>query len=289
VTTTLATRDSAQLMERAVIQGDLSQLEPEERVAYYRRVCESLGLNPYTKPFEYLQLDAGGGEKKLVLYARKDCTDQLRDINHVSVTKLEHRRAEGLYIVTAYVVDAEGRTDSAIGAVPIVKEGGQWKTSSNGKRYFEGNGTFIPLTGEALANAIMKAETKAKRRATLSLCGLGMTDESEIDSIPGARAVPMTEVHFDGQTDIQPESTQDGDAARQEAWNAWQRVAMEADELQVPHKELTSDAPIEKVKRWTVALQERVAVDKPVQPPADAEKTAPRDPGTGEVIDDTPP
>jgi hypothetical protein len=32
----------------------------------------------------------------------------------------------------------------------------------------------------------MKAETKAKRRATLGLLGLGMTDESELDTIPAA-------------------------------------------------------------------------------------------------------
>jgi hypothetical protein len=37
------------------------------------------------------------------------------------------------------------------------------------------------LSGEALANATMKAETKAKRRLTLSLVGLGFLDESEIE------------------------------------------------------------------------------------------------------------
>ena len=36
----------------------------------------------------------------------------------------------------------------------------------------------------------MKAETKAKRRATLSICGLGLLDESEVETIPGAHAVP---------------------------------------------------------------------------------------------------
>src|SRR6185312_3719783 len=35
----------------------------------------------------------------------------------------------------------------------------------------------------------MKAETKAKRRVTLSICGLGMLDETEVDSIPDARRV----------------------------------------------------------------------------------------------------
>ena len=35
-----------------------------------------------------------------------------------------------------------------------------------------------------LGNALSKAVTKAKRRATLSICGLGMLDETEIASIP---------------------------------------------------------------------------------------------------------
>lgn len=66
-------------------------------------------------------------------------------------------------MVVAYVKDRSGRTDCATGAVPL------------------GN-----LKGEALANALMKAETKAKRRATLSICGLGLLDETEVGSIPGA-------------------------------------------------------------------------------------------------------
>ena len=47
------------------------------------------------------------------------------------------------------------------------------------------------LKGEAYANAIMKAETKAKRRATLDLLGLGVLDESEADSIPNATTVAI--------------------------------------------------------------------------------------------------
>jgi hypothetical protein len=40
-------------MEQVVIGGDLGTLAPAQRVAYYRRVCESMGLNPFTKPFAY--------------------------------------------------------------------------------------------------------------------------------------------------------------------------------------------------------------------------------------------
>ena len=37
----------------------------------------------------------------------------------------------------------------------------------------------------------MKAETKAKRRVTLSISGLGWTDETEIESIPNAKKVEV--------------------------------------------------------------------------------------------------
>jgi hypothetical protein len=43
------------------------------------------------------------------------------------------------------------------------------------------------LAGESLCNALMKASTKAKRRAVLAVCGLGMLDESELDTVAGAR------------------------------------------------------------------------------------------------------
>jgi len=98
-----------------------------------------------------------------VLYATKTATEQLRKIYGVSVEKIEQQYRDDIVITTVTVRDKTGRTDGATGAVNI----------SN-------------LRGDALANAVMKSETKAKRRATLSICGLGMLDESEIETIPGA-------------------------------------------------------------------------------------------------------
>ena len=43
--------------------------------------------------------------------------------------------------------------------------------------------------GGNIQNAEMKAVTKAKRRLTLSLCGLGWLDETEIETIPDAQPV----------------------------------------------------------------------------------------------------
>jgi hypothetical protein len=148
--------EASKIAEMVLLRGDLSALTHAERVRYVIRVCESLGLNPLTKPFEYLQLNG-----KLVLYALKGCTDQLRRIHGISVTQLTEVDRDDVYIVTVHVQDRTGRTDISKGAVNIAN-----------------------LKGDALANAIMKAETKARRRATLSICGLGLLDESELETIP---------------------------------------------------------------------------------------------------------
>ena len=155
--------NAGDIMERVIAVGDLSKLQPEELVLYYNLTCESLGLNPLTRPFEYITLNG-----KLTLYARKDCTDQLRSLKRVSVAIVDRQRIEDIYAVTARATMPDGRTDESIGAVSI---GG--------------------LKGDNLANALMKAETKAKRRVTLSICGLGMLDETELETIPaGARSEP---------------------------------------------------------------------------------------------------
>lgn len=183
MTQTLAPQDSASaLMEKVIIGGDLSGLTSDQRVAYYQHVCASVGLNPLTKPFEYLELDG-----KLILYARRDCTDQLRGIHNISITRLERERMDDLYVVTAYATRPDGRSDTAVGAVPLAKEDVEWRWNQQaGKNLPKKLGTFSALSGDALANAVMKAETKAKRRVTLSICGLGITDESELDTMTGA-------------------------------------------------------------------------------------------------------
>lgn len=157
------TRNNIELLEKVVVEGDLSRLTPQERVSYYARVCDSLGLNPYTQPFGYIVLNG-----KLTLYAKREAAEQLRALRGISITKEEHDQRGDLYIVRAYGRDKTGREDVATGAVSIAG-----------------------LKGDALANAVMKAETKAKRRLTLSLAGLGWLDESEVDSIPDAKHVKV--------------------------------------------------------------------------------------------------
>src|SRR5512143_310603 len=98
--------------EIVLIHGDLSVLTARQRVDYYGKVCESVGLNPLTQPFQYIILN-----NKLTLYARKDATDQLRKIHGISVSKLERDLTGDVYSVTAYGHDKDNRIDSSIGAV----------------------------------------------------------------------------------------------------------------------------------------------------------------------------
>ena len=142
-------------IESALMDGDLSKLNPEEKLAHYQSVCETIGLNPLTQPFQYITLNG-----KLKMYALKGATDQLRKIYHINCEITKTETTEDIYIVTVKVTDSKGRTDEDMGFAKI-----------------EG------LKGDLLGNAILKAVTKSKRRATLSMCGLGMLDEDEIKSI----------------------------------------------------------------------------------------------------------
>lgn len=144
-----------QAVESALVMNDISKLTPQERMAYYNAICESVGLNPLTKPFAFLQLQG-----KTVLYATKDCSEQLRKIHGVSTQIISKGVENGMYVVHVRARDKTGREDEDISVIPL----------SN-------------VTGSDLANLQMKALTKAKRRVTLSICGLGILDESELDTI----------------------------------------------------------------------------------------------------------
>jgi hypothetical protein len=145
---------NAEVVSKVILNGDLRGLSPVQKVDYYNGVCKTVGLNPVTKPFDYIVLN-----QKEILYANKGCAEQLRNIHAISIKVVDREKIDGVYIVTVEATNAAGRTDSSTGCLNIEN-----------------------LKGESLANAFMKAETKAKRRVTLSICGLNMLDELEVQS-----------------------------------------------------------------------------------------------------------
>lgn len=153
-------------LESVLMRGDLKALSSSEKVSYYKKVCDSLGLNFLTKPFEYITLN-----NKEVLYATRACTEQLRLIHGVSLQIVKREQIGDVYIVTANAKNKEGRIDESTGCVAVKG-----------------------LSGDALANAFMKCETKAKRRVTLSICGLGFLDETEVETIREVVVEPARQI-----------------------------------------------------------------------------------------------
>ena len=138
-------------IERIALSGDLSKLTEDQKVVYYNAVCASVGLNPLTNPFEYTILNG-----KLRLYPRANAADQLRQAHCISIHLTNRQLIGDTYHITASADSPDGRHDEATGVV--------WVKG---------------LSGEGLANAYMKCETKAKRRVTLSMCGLQGFDSDE--------------------------------------------------------------------------------------------------------------
>jgi hypothetical protein len=157
-----------------VMRGDLAGLSPEQIVQYHGHLCKSLGINPLTQPFGLIQFTDHGKQRK-VLYAQKNCAEQLRDKFGVSITKAEITYDSDSGLIRAFVEgrNQKGRTDAETGII------------------FARN-----VTGQDRANLEMKALTKGKRRLTLSLCGLGMMDETEVDDLKAVQHVDI----FTGKT-----------------------------------------------------------------------------------------
>jgi len=149
------------IVANVILNGDLSKLSGTQRVEYYNGYCSRLGLDPYTKPFDLLKLNG-----REILYCTRSGAQQLNKLHNVShqITSREINEMAGVYVVTARASLPDGRFTESLGAANI-------------------NG----LKGDAWGNAAMKAETKAKRRATLDLLGLGVLDETEIETIPAAK------------------------------------------------------------------------------------------------------
>ena len=158
----------AKVMESVVMRGDLSGLGPEARTRFYVQMCEGLGLNPASQPFAYLRLNG-----KEILYATRGATDQLAAMHRVNRRIVDGPKVidlAGTKMVYA-VCEASlpnGRVEQSTATLPVVDP----------------------------VNMLMKCETKAKRRATLSILGLGMLDEMELETIPASAQEPGGRVDF---------------------------------------------------------------------------------------------
>jgi hypothetical protein len=189
VTSVIPQAEAASLFTTLVLNSDLSKLSEPQRVEYYKIVCERAGLDPMAKPFDLLLLNG-----KMVLYANKTTTAQLTANHRLNVSIVSKEVIGNVLLVTARATKPNGASTEDIGAVSI------------------GN-----LQGDAAANAHMKAITKAKRRAVLSVCGLGMLDETETDTIP-AGTVEHVPLPLALAQEIKTSKLSDEESATAEMW-----------------------------------------------------------------------
>ena len=134
-------RTQERVIESLVLRGDLSGLAPKDRARFYVQVCEGLGLNPASNPLAFLRLNG-----KEILYPTRGATDQLARIHRVNREIIDGPKVidlAGTKLVYAVcrASTPDGRMETAVATVPLVDP----------------------------VNVLMKAETKSKRRATLSV------------------------------------------------------------------------------------------------------------------------
>lgn len=168
----------AQADQKAIVawigSGDLAGLKGEELKSLYLATCLSLGLNPLTRPFDLILTAPReqGQTGKLVLYPNKGAAEQLRAHHRIStrVVKRELHTELGIYEVIVRAWMPDGRSVEQSGIVAISGESAK--------------GSYT-LSGQRLADRLMVAETKALRRATLALVGLGgLSGADAEESIP---------------------------------------------------------------------------------------------------------
>lgn len=153
------------IVASVALNGDLSKLQPAQKVQYVTALCQRLGLDPVTQPLKLMKLNG-----REIVYADRGCAAQLNRLHGVSSEITKAEQIGDLFMVYGRAITPDKRFTDEIAAVPTTG-----------------------LKGEALANAYMKCRTKAMRRATLTHVGLGLLDESEVDTIPQAQKVEVVQ------------------------------------------------------------------------------------------------
>lgn len=149
----------------------LAELNEEEREQYYQFVCRAFGLPAELRLLEYTTMKNEDGQNQLVLYAKKQATDMLRDAHGIQVNKLTTEFSGDYIVCTAYGANKSGRQDIAVGSACI-----------------------RGLTGKQAGYQPMIAQTRATRRLTLQLAGCGFLDESEVTELIEPPAKPVVAV-----------------------------------------------------------------------------------------------
>lgn len=121
--------------------GACNNLSPDQQAEYKTFLCAKMGVSPLLQPIDLIPTKNG-----LRPYLNKGAAELIRDERKISITDIEVSEKNGMFVAICKVRAMNGRVDCDMGACQ---------------------------KGNEPENSLMKAVTKAKRRATLSMCGLG--------------------------------------------------------------------------------------------------------------------
>ena len=143
------------LLAVQAVGGDTTKLTAPHRQTLLEGLSRALGLNPLSQPVIFLKTQG-----REVLYVTKVGTDQIAArarLKRRTIQGPELRKIAGrdLVFCQVEVTAPDGRSETATATLPL----------------------------SDVVNDLMKAETKAKRRATLSLVGLGLLAEDELETM----------------------------------------------------------------------------------------------------------
>lgn len=148
---------SYQKVEQALITGELAGLTKGQLVEVQRRMAEKMGIDPSLSPVDAIQDRKTG---RLTLYINSKGAAELRRRHGLEVVAIDVvTQRPGLVVLRCTLRGSDGRGDMAFGAAG-------WEVD---RPWDE-------------AKAWLVAETRAKRRATMSAVGIfleGPSDEVE--------------------------------------------------------------------------------------------------------------
>lgn len=172
------TTEEKKLLARFTLEKSVHEWTVKDKIAFVALVNNKAGLPFGTIGLLRLEHDDWKTKTKTVTeipYASRQTTVELAAVRGVSTQQMKESIDAEVAIYTYRAIAPDGRFAEAVGACALVKKSGE------------------SLDPTSRANKIMHAETKAKRRATLELCGLAYIDDTEATDIEGATVVDLSE------------------------------------------------------------------------------------------------
>jgi hypothetical protein len=162
--------------------GNVSQLNDTEKDFVLSKLCERYDLDPILRPFDLISFR---GVAKF--YMTASATNQLADKKKLSrkVVSIELDAEKMIARCSVQVSDPSGRCEDSNAFISIGKYLPPSKDNPVMKK--------VLLDGEDLANALLKLETKAKRRATLSFFGI-LDAGADFEDKPTVQPDPFIDV-----------------------------------------------------------------------------------------------